>query len=245
MLALRRFVASRLPNRVRTRLRSVRVTARRRLRPARRRDGWRLTPISDVFGSDRGTPIDRFYIADFLARHSTNIKGRVLEVGERRYTEMFGGGSVEQSHIVDIDASNPLATIVGDLATVGSVPASSYDCFILTQSLQYVRDPLQALSNAWQSIASGGALLISVPCLSRLDPVSGQGDLWRFTPPGLSHLISRACPESEPECVAYGNLLCCTAFLMGLAAEELRDGELEYRDENFPLTACALVRKSP
>ena len=40
----------------------------------------RLQPFSTVFGSDRGTCIDRYYIERFLAANSSDIHGRVLEV---------------------------------------------------------------------------------------------------------------------------------------------------------------------
>ena len=42
----------------------------------------RVTPISSNFGFDRGTPIDRYYIERFLHRHTSDIQGRALEVGD-------------------------------------------------------------------------------------------------------------------------------------------------------------------
>jgi glycosyltransferase involved in cell wall biosynthesis len=45
-------------------------------------DFSRIAPISQDFGFDRGTPIDRHYVEDFLTRNSGDIKGRVLEVGD-------------------------------------------------------------------------------------------------------------------------------------------------------------------
>ena len=38
-----------------------------------------IHPVSTQFGWDRGLPVDRYYIEDFLARHSSDIRGRVLE----------------------------------------------------------------------------------------------------------------------------------------------------------------------
>jgi hypothetical protein len=57
----------------------------------------RLTPISRSFGYDRGQPIDRYYIANFLGRHSGDIRGHVLEIGDDRYTRRFGGDRVTHS----------------------------------------------------------------------------------------------------------------------------------------------------
>ena len=72
---------------------------------------YRRRPFS-VWGLERGTPVDRVYIEDFLSRHRQDIHGRVLEVKDRAYTERFGTG-VEQADVVDVDQENGLATIVG------------------------------------------------------------------------------------------------------------------------------------
>ena len=49
------------------------------------------TPVSRVFGLDRGTPINRYYIEKFLASQAASIRGRVLEVGASDYSRRFGG----------------------------------------------------------------------------------------------------------------------------------------------------------
>ena len=49
-----------------------------------------LTPISYEFGYDRGQPVDRYYIENFLSRHADDIRGRVLEIGDNHYTRTFG-----------------------------------------------------------------------------------------------------------------------------------------------------------
>ena len=58
---------------------------------------WRpatpLEPVSRSFGFDRGTPVDRRYIEQFLARHAAAIRGDVLEVGDDGYTRRFGGAA--------------------------------------------------------------------------------------------------------------------------------------------------------
>jgi SAM-dependent methyltransferase len=227
--------------------RPARVLAKRILR--RQLPVWwgnlrRRRPFSDDWGFDRGLPVDRFYIESFLALFADVIRGRVLEVAEPLYTRQFGGDHVTSSDVVDIDASNEAATIVADLAAPGSLPADHFDCAIVTQTLQYVDDPLAAVSNLWTGLAGGGALLLTVPCLSRLDPQHGQVDRWRFTPLGLEDLVRRGCPEGELDVRGYGNVLASIAFLMGLGADELHRAELEDLDPDFPLVACARVRKS-
>ena len=121
---------------VRDRARRLRQRLRRYiLRPAILGTLRRTRPLSDDFGYDRGNPVDRYYIERFLAQHRSHITGRVLEVKEPIYTERFGD-RVTRSDVLDLDASNPRATFVADLAADDGLPADTFNCFILTQTLQ-------------------------------------------------------------------------------------------------------------
>ena len=51
----------------------------------------RTAPIDGYFGFGRGTPIDRFYIESFLRRNRNDIAGRVLEMGDARYSHAVRG----------------------------------------------------------------------------------------------------------------------------------------------------------
>ena len=79
------------------------IKARRRGRDSQPRTGAirfgdlrRLAPFSRVFGYDRGTPVNRYYIEGFLARNSDDIRGRVLEVGDDTYARRYGGERVNK-----------------------------------------------------------------------------------------------------------------------------------------------------
>src|SRR5690606_11879416 len=54
----------------------------------------RVTPVSERFGYDRGQPVDRYYIENFLEHHRADVRGRVLEIGDASYTRRFGGDQV-------------------------------------------------------------------------------------------------------------------------------------------------------
>src|SRR5262245_40963976 len=73
---------------------TLRTQVRRRLvrlaRPAWLGTLHRTTPLSDHWGMERGTPIDRHYIARFLDAHRDDIHGHVLEIKDRGYVDMFG-----------------------------------------------------------------------------------------------------------------------------------------------------------
>jgi len=233
-----------LPPAARARLRRLLRLRRLVLRPR-----WgnlrRRRPFSEHFGNDRGTPVDRVYIARFLAEHAVDVRGRVLEVGDAAYTRRYGGRMVTGGDILDVDPGNQAATIVADLAEPDSLPADRFDCFLLIQTLQYVADVPAALGNAWRSLRPGGVLLVCVPGISRLDPDPGPDhDLHRFTPAGLAAILRATLPEAgQQRIVGYGNLLAAVAFLYGIAAEELRPEELAAYDPHYPVLAAARVVK--
>jgi SAM-dependent methyltransferase len=204
----------------------------------------RITPVSADWGFDRGTPLDRVYIQRFLERHAEDIRGAVLEVPDTEYTTAYGGSKVTTADVLDIDGSNEKATFVADLSEPGSLPSGRFDCVLVTQTLQYTRSPDTALANLWQALAPGGSALITVPCTSRIDPHARDADRWRFTPLGLETLFLRTGDWAELEVCGFGNVLSSAAFLMGLAAEDLRDREVDEHDEFFPLVACARARKA-
>lgn len=80
-------------------------------------------------------------------------------------TDRFGI-DVRQRHVLDIDESNPRATIVADLAAARGIDPDQFDCFILIQTLQCVPDPVAAIRHAYRILRRGGVLLASVPGLS-------------------------------------------------------------------------------
>ena len=99
----------------------------------------RVTPIDPLFGFQRGTPIDRVYVEQFLGEHAADIRGHVLEIGAPEYTNLLGRG-VEKSDVLMATEGNPEATIVADLTNAPQIPDDTFDCAILTQTLQFIYD---------------------------------------------------------------------------------------------------------
>lgn len=207
---------------------------KRLLRPA-----WlapfRTAPASSYWGLDRGTPVDRHYIERFLARHRADIRGSVIEVGDSRYTDRFGSG-VSRRDVIDINPHNERATIVADLATSDGMPGGAFDCFILTQTLQYILDVQAALRHAHRALRPGGVVLATVPSVSRIAPLYGlERDYWRFTTASCTALFGDVFGADRIMVQSHGNVRTATAFLLGLACEELSRSELEAEDEYFPV----------
>ena len=196
-----------------------------------------LRPLSRIFGFDRGTPVDRLYIELFLARHSADIAGHVLEVGDDSYARRFGGGRVVRQDILNIDPNDPLATIVGDLSDPDTLPASTFDCIILTQTLQLVFDLPAAFANLRRSLRPGGVLLVTVPGIGPLWADQWKESFyWSFTPISVERLLKQAFDPSKVEVAAYGNLYAATAFLHGAAAEEVSKAKLRHFDPSYAIT---------
>jgi len=143
----------------------------------------RTAPISRVFGLDRGTSIDRYYIRAFLLKHALDIQGRVLEVGDPGYTQSIGGDRVTRSDVLHVRPDNPRATIVGDLATGKGIPEASFDCMIMTQTYQMIYDVRSAVSWSYSALKPSGILLATLPGISQISryDMDRWGDFWRFT----------------------------------------------------------------
>jgi len=195
----------------------------------------RLYPISTLFGYDRGQPIDRHYIEGFLLQHKADIHGRVLEVGDNTYTKQFGSGLVEQSDILHVVDGNPSATIVADIARADNIPSASFDCIILTQTLQFVYDLPSAIKHLHRILKPGGVLLATIPGISQISryDMDRWGEFWRFTTHSAQRLFENHFPKEMVEVEAYGNVLIAIALLHGLAVEELDPKHLEYRDLDY------------
>ena len=204
--------------------------------------GDSLAPLSDNYGFERGTPLDRKYIEDFLSHCRHVIRGSVLEVTDSLYTTRFGGGHVSRSAVVDIDVSNPLATLVADLTEPDSLPAEAYDCIILTQTLHLLSRPGRCLETCHRALRSGGSLLLTAPTLSRVSPSHANSDFWRFTPAGIKQLFCDfwTGPFSIE---SFGNLRICVGFLLAEVVEEIPEDTFAVHDPRFPLTVAVHAQK--
>lgn len=204
-----------------------------------RRPAWlgtlrRRTPLSACWGYDRGRPIDRYYIERFLEWHRGDITGRVAEVKDSGYTDRFGLG-VTFREVIDVDAANPRATIVGDLAAPGFLESHAYDCCLIVQTLHLIADPRPAMEVLWRALRPGGVLLATVPGIARIDPDIAAIDYWRWTPAIARRLVGEVFGDAHVEVEGHGNVLASMAFLTGMAYQELSSRELDATDEAFPL----------
>ena len=206
----------------------------------------RITPVSNNWGFDRGTPVDRYYIESFLDDCSNDIQGRVLEIYDNKYTRRFGGDRVTQSDILHNTPSLKRATLVLDLASPSKAPVDLFDCIICTQTLHLIYDIRSAIRSLNKLLKPGGVLLLTAPAItpiSRSD-MDSHGDHWRFTSPTLRRLFEESSSWSDIETRAFGNVYAATSFLHGLAAEELDRDKLAHFDPDYEiLTALRMIKQ--
>lgn len=200
----------------------------------------RTRPIASDFGYHRGGPVDRHYIESFLEQHATDVRGRVLEVGDDSYTRRFGGDRVGQADVLHVDDVEG-ATYAGDISEGSFLPDDTFDCIILTQTLHLVYDFPAALRTIRRILRPGGVLLLTVPGISNID--SGEwGSSWYYS---FTHLALRRMAEDslsgfESEITSYGNVLAAVAFLHGLSRDELTPAELD--DHHLPYSLIHALR---
>jgi len=198
-------------------------------------------PLSVFWGHERGLPICRYYLEQFLQEYALDIRGRCLEFADDWYTSRFGGSAVTDVDVLHIDDSNPVATIVGDLTKPNDIPSDRFDCIVCTFVLHVIPDFHKAAADLYRILRSGGVLLVAVPHISMCDPE--YHELWRFTPEGLSLVLENVFGAGHVTVRAYGNSLTAAGQIRGLVPEEFTNAELDHRDERFAVTVCARAVK--
>jgi SAM-dependent methyltransferase len=197
----------------------------------------RLQKVGGALGFDQGLCIDRYYIERFLSNHALDIRGHVLEIGDDTYTQRFGGECVTRSDVLHKTGDNPNATIVADLTCANHIAKDTFDCIILTQTLQYIYDLKAAILTLHRILKPGGVVLATFPgiaYISRYD-LEHWGEYWRLSSLSAKRLFGEVFSTENVEVQAYGNLLTTVAFLCGLSAEGFSQEELNYHHPDFQL----------
>lgn len=221
--------------------RAARARLRRALQPAGAAFGA-LRPASEIWGLDRGTPIDLHYLERFLSAHASDITGRTLETGEARYARRFGH-EIERADVLHLGPGNPEATLIGDLSTGEGIPEGAFDCIVLTNTLLLVFDVPAAIRTCHRALRPGGVLLAHFTGLVRRQTSDaapwgpagweGEADYWRFTSASARRLCADVFGGSSTTVTAFGNVLTAAAGLYGIAVEELDRGALDLNDPRY------------
>jgi len=198
-------------------------------------------PLSRKFGIDRGTPIDRYYIDNFLKKHERHIKGVVLEVGDPRYIKKYGKKKVSAFDVLDIVDTNPLATIIADLKNVSQVKNETYDCIILTQVLGMIDDLDKVVSECHRILKKGGVLLVTSSSIS--PAIDTDLSYWRFTSASMRYILEKKFKRNSVVVNSYGNVYIGQAFWVGAVIEDIAQDLLKVNDPQYPIIITGYAKK--
>jgi len=194
----------------------------------------RVHPFSTEFGFDRGGPVDRYYIENFLLKEAGHIKGRCLEIGDNEYSLLYGKDKIVQSDILHVNASNKKATFIGDLSDAPQIDDNLFDCIVLTQTLHLIYDFKAALITCHRILKPGGTLLLTSPGITPIDHGSWKSTwYWSFTEAAILKLATETFPEGDIQTCSFGNVFTATAFLYGMGITEVSAEKLTYHDPHF------------
>ena len=197
----------------------------------------RTHPFCQTFGYTRGTPIDRYYLRQFLAEHRDRVKGRVLEIGGKR-TNRDVYGFTHATEYRTLELAGLADDLEGDAADPNAVPPHAFDTIIALHVLEHCPRPQTVIENIAGWLAPGGLAVIAVPGAQKIHAF--PGDYWRIQPDGMALLFSSWRSVSVE---SYGTLPAAIASLTGVAAEELDDADLWPSHPDYPVLIGATAQR--
>src|SRR5262249_31116132 len=141
----------------------------------------------------------------------------------------------------------PGATITADLTKANDIPSESFDCIILTQTLQFIYDVGSALRTLHRLLKPGGVLLVTchgISPIARYD-MDRWGGYWRFSTLSGRMLFREVFPAEYVIVQAYGNVFSAIGLLHGLLSEEFSREELDYHDKDYEVLVTIRAVKPP
>jgi hypothetical protein len=200
-------------------------------------------PVSKRFALERGTAIDRIYIESFLKANRDKIQGTVMEIADSRYTKMFGS-NVEQRLMLHLNGWGK-GVIKGSLETGEGLIPDSVDCLICTQTIQFIYDMHEVVRNIHKLLKPGGTALVTAHCLGQISlyDYHNWGEYWRFTGQSMYRLFAENFDKGNIVVQSFGNVKTAIAYQYGLCAEDLKEEDFAYQDEQFPVIVTVSVIK--
>ena len=195
----------------------------------------RTKPFSNDFGYMRGGPIDRHYIEQFLSNHSSDIKGRSLEVGDNKYTLTYGKQKVTTSDILDINTANKKATIIADLTNADQIPSNTYDCIILTHVISMIYDYKAALQTVHRILKPSGVLLLTSGVGFKIHQNPNCEIHWNISDICFKRILGESFSPDNVTTQRLGNIITMTSFLFGIGRTEIKENEYKFNDVDYPV----------
>ncbi len=117
----------------------------------------------------------------------------MLEIAEGTYSQKFSCEEIKQK-ILHYTSDNENATIIGDLTKTETLPKNRVDCFICTQTFNFIYGFKDAMLGARYLLKDNGVLLATVAGLSQISryDMGRWGDYFRFTDLSLAKIAEEA-----------------------------------------------------
>jgi len=195
-------------------------------------------PFSKVFGFDRGSPIDRKFIDDFLLHNSQVIKGSLLEIGDDQYTVKYGSDLQRVVVLAGKGSKKDSISYAGDLTNPDSLLSiGSFDCVIATNVLNFIFDFDSAVHGLSTLVKTRSGTVLAtvaggVSQVSRYD-YERWGDYWRFSDMSIQKIFQKYFNRVEVQ--TFGNAPLAAAFIMGLAKEEIPSHLFKIHDPDYQI----------
>jgi len=197
-------------------------------------------PLERDFGSKRGQPLDRYYIDLFINQKKDLIKGRVLEIGDDRYSKRFI--SAPQRNVLRGRKNRGYKNYNGDLLNFATLKdIGQFDTLIITNVLNFIFDYDEAIKNIAKLTSKGGKCLFTVSAFSGISKFDNDrwGDYWKFSQKSLGQILKKYFSNIEID--SFGNASVSASFVLGLVTEDIPNTTLEIKDKNYPIIITALV----
>jgi len=205
------------------------------------------TFISNDFGFKRGTPIDRYYINDFLKKSSDIFIGDALEFGDTNYLDRFDD-KLQNKFIFNYSENHYTSNrmFFGDISKPDSLPFGTFDTIICINVLNFIFDISSALNGLHKMLKVDGRIILTVAGvashISRYD-MERWGDYWRFTDLSIEAAVTKSGFEID-KLTAYGNPYACSAQINGLSLEDLVEDKIMTKHKDYQLLIALVLRKA-
>ncbi|MCM1038077.1 MAG: class I SAM-dependent methyltransferase [Ruminococcus sp.] len=201
-------------------------------------------PASRLFGTERGKPIDRYYIEMFLDNHKKWIRGDSLEIAETTYSVKYGEDRLKNAYMLHVDGWGENA-LKGNLETGEGIEENRFDTVIITQTLMFIYDIQSAARNTYRMLKPGGTALITVAGISQISRYDADnwGSYYSFHEDAVRRLFEPLFTKEKTEILSYGNVKTAVSLLYGLCCEDLKVSDFQTNDPDYPVIIGAFLQK--
>ncbi|WP_034445639.1 class I SAM-dependent methyltransferase [Butyrivibrio sp. AE2032] len=202
-----------------------------------------LRPVSERYGMELGTAIDRVYIEKFLQKNADCIVGDIGEFASDNYIKRFSS-RIDNKYIFHVNGWGD-NVIQADFSKAEDVSENLLDCLICTQTIQFIFEIDKAVSNIYRVLKKGGTALVTGHGLAQLSlyDYRNWGEYWRFTNMSMKKLFEQSFGKGNVDVITYGNAKTAAAMIFGLCAESLDLSDFDYDDMQYPVVVGAVCRK--